>query len=204
MRGLCQLKSCFVLLPVLIMLLPATPVRADSKDLVRDMISRFTQIRMGYAAAPTYSPIWEKSEERAAIIQALRSQDAPKVIALSGIWLENNPVDVEIHKIRAMACAMEDDWAGYFRHLQFYSGLLASIASSGNGLDPGEPIKVIAVHEEYYFLNALGAKVTRQSLIDGMIDKMECVIDGKPKTFYFDVSISMNHIRNELEESLKK
>ena len=200
-----KLRVSFYLLTVVFTVLAAGNIRAEEWEVMsRDMASQFTKLRMDYAARPDFTPIWEMSDERKAVIAAIRAGDVEKTMTLAGAWLAKHPIDVDVHKIRSVACAMENDWAGYMNHTLFYNGLLASIAASGGGLDPGDPMKVIAVHEEYYFLHHIGADVTNQSLIEDRIDKMECVVEGNKMTFYFDVSMSMDYIRKELKAAPKK
>jgi len=118
-------------------------------------------------------------------------------MALAKEWLAKHPVDGEMHAWYAFFLKKQGDFQGYFRHMHFYQGLLASITSSGTGLSAESPMKVISVSEEYTVLRALDAKRIRQALMvneaGAPCDQMVCEMDGEELTLYFDVTLSMEH-----------
>lgn len=165
-------------------------------------VAEFTKMRMDYTKRKDFDPGWESHDNREKITDLWDSRKIDEGMKLAKQWLEKHPVDAKMHSWYAYFLETKGDFQGYFRHKHFYQGLLASIASSGTGLSSDSPMKVISVSEEYTVLGALGAKLVQQSLIMNKAgvpcDKMECEMDGKKVTLYFDVTISMEHTRKML------
>ncbi|MXN75752.1 DUF4919 domain-containing protein [Burkholderia sp. 4701] len=71
-------------------------------------------------------------------------------------------------------------------------GIAQDIAHSGDGLSPASAIRVVAVDEEYAWLNEKKLRLTKQALIqqgDSRYDVLDTTDDsGKSQTFYFEVS----------------
>ena len=86
----------------------------------------------------------------------------------------------------------------------FYYGLMASVAASGDGKSPETAYKVIAVDEEYTFLNHIGAKLKSQALKGGHYDEMAVNWNGADTVIYFDAAIPMAVMKKQFEASDKK
>jgi hypothetical protein len=157
----------------------------------------FTQMRLDFAQKNS-NPGWDVDPERERLFKTIQDKDYVNAFNLAGVWLEKTPVDAPVHHLRAYSALQLGDYPAHFRHLAFYYGLLRSITAQGDGRSPETAWKVIAVAEEYAVLRHLDAKVKEQSLLVGMIDQMECDLDGQSVTFYFDVKIPMAKVHEML------
>ena len=104
--------------------------------------------------------------------------------------LELDYTDIGTHLMVSGAYQMEGKEREEQIHQEIAMGLLESILSSGDGKSPQTAWKVIQVPEEYIVLRILGATPTGQELIDSnpICDKINATINGRPYTFYFDVT----------------
>ena len=77
--------------------------------------------------------------------------------------------------------------AAKYKTIQF--GLLNSILKNGDGQSCLDAWPVIQVSEENLILQMVGAKLYKQSIDydEGLCDKMEVEVDGKKKTYYFEI-----------------
>lgn len=188
------MKIQLIRIAIMIAILQKVPIAwAETFD-----IDHFTKIRMDYAKRADFNPGWKFSDERQKITKLWDKGKIDDGMKLAKQWLAKHPVDAEMHLWYAFFLRKERDFQGYFRHTHFYQGLLASITGSGKGFSEQSPMKVISIHEQYYVLRALDAKLIQQSLItckSGIpCDKMQSEIDGEKVTLYFDVSISMDYL----------
>ena len=201
-KGEQTMRKGFVLLTCMCLSCAAfgTSEREDIRQLPTIDVEAFTKLRMGYANLANFSPMWKLEAEREAVMDAYKSGNYEKFLSVSKEWLSKCPVDASVHRLRAHVCADKNAFDGYFSHMHFYYGLLASIAESGDGRAPETAMKVISVAEEYYVLRHIGATLIKQSLVDGGFDMMECEMDGEKITFFFNVSIALNAIGKEVGE----
>ena len=171
-------------------------------------VAEFTKIRMDYAKRADFDPGWERHADRGQITDLWDNNKIDEGVELAKQWLKKHPVDAQMHLWYAFFLWEKGDFQGSFRHKFFYQGLLASITSSGSGLSSDSPMKVISVSEEYSVLKALNAKLIRQSLTtckSGIpCDAMECEMGEEQVTWYFDISISMDHINKMLNPEAEK
>ena len=157
-------------------------------------VKKFTDLRMQYAQRSDFSPMWDMGDLRKTIFDARYDGKLDEALELSDKWLKEHPIDTEVHLLRSFIYRAKGDMNGYFHHYYIYSGLLASIASSGDGLSKESAMKVISVSEEYFVIRALDGQVIQQSVVSdekGSYDMMQCMIDGKEVVLYFDISIPM-------------
>jgi hypothetical protein len=165
-------------------------------------LAQFTNLRMEYAKSDNYSPNWENNEKREKIFKLLQNEKIDEALETSYEWLKQYPFDAEIHLLCSFILRDRSQFKESINHEFAARGLIASIASSGDGTSLESPFKVISVGEEYVLLRSLGAKVKKQSVLSSpsgiMCDMMECEIKGKKVVFYFDVSISMAAINKML------
>lgn len=176
----------------------AEPAPAPPSELALPSVEAFTKLRMAYAAQKDFNPMWKVDEARDAILEAHGAKDYAKSAKLAKAWLDKIPVDADIHYVCAQALKALGDWSGAAYHWHCFYGLIASVASSGDGKTPKTAMKVISVAEEYYFLNQIRAELVQQALqmpCDVMHVKLS---DGTEATFYFDVSISMDAMARAL------
>ena len=170
-------------------------------------IKQFTDLRMQYVQRPDFSPLWDMGESRDTIFSARYDGKLDEALELSGKWLKEHPLDAEVHLLRSFIYRAKNDMKGYFHHYYIYTGLLASIASSGDGLSMKTAMKVTSVAEEYFIIRALEGQTIQQSVVsdeNGMYDKMDCKIDDKEITLYFDISIPMNAYNRMFQKKEEK
>ncbi len=176
---------------LLTIFLSISAAKATDKSWPEPDVAFFTKLRMDYAKQPDFNPMWKVEDARDAILRAGKAKDYAKVVELSKLWLAKCPVDADIHYVCANALTAQGDIAHYAYHLYYFSGLIQSIASSGDGTSPKTAFKVISVAEEYYLLRDFGAELLSQSLQDDF-DVMQCRLkDGTEVTYYFDASIAL-------------
>ncbi len=166
--------------------------------------SYFTKLRMDYSKRADFNPLWNMDDQRKAIIAAYKEATAAtdaaaaakaytKVADLAKAWLVKCPVDSEAHFIRGQALIALGDIGHYAAERYFCSGLIQSVAASGDGQSVKTAFKVISGEEEYYLLGDFGAQPTGQSLsVPDSCDVVRCKLaDGKEVTYYFDISIAL-------------
>jgi len=167
-------------------------------------VAFFTKLRMDYAKAPMtdYFPMWNLAPEWEEIVKAYKDGEVDKVLELADAWLKKCPIDADTHLRVAMCFKEKGDFPSYNYHLGVLYGLLQSITSEGDGKSPETAFKVISIREEYSLLQEVGATVTKQSLIDGICDKMDITRrDGAVNmSVYFDVSIPLKAVASEIGE----
>ena len=190
---------------IALLMLVSTCVAGEDDTLPKIDIAKFTNLRLNYAKRKGFTPAWKILDARQALAKAYTQRDWKKVAVAGKNWLDQCPVDAEAHKMRAVACAGQNDWAGFHFHMHYYYGLLASITASGDGRTKETAMKVISVSEEYAVLEHLVERKLGQSLDEsGRYDIMECEADGQKVTYYFDVSIPRDAMRREFEAIEKK
>ncbi|MGV3661583.1 MAG: DUF4919 domain-containing protein [Prosthecobacter sp.] len=193
------LLLCLSILSATFSVAAEPPPAPDSKA-----VAAFTEMRMKHAEQPGFAGGWQHESERDKVVEAYDEDKPQPFLDASEPWLRKCPVDARVQLMRSNLLMKTGDVEGYFRHRMVYYGLMTSIVSSGDGRTPGTAYKVIAVDEEYQLLNHLGAKLKKQTLVDGPCDAMEVELDGKEVTIYFDVSISMEATRKLFEKAEKK
>jgi hypothetical protein len=163
----------------------------------------FKGLRDKYAAAQPGTISWVIDEERKSLIKLYDEKAPEKFLEKVNHWLSKCPVDAKIQIMAASLSARAGRFEDSIRYRNMYYGLLSSIVDSGDGKTSATAFKVISVDEEYTLLNFMGADVKRQSL-QGACDVMETMIEGKPVTIYFDVSIPLKAMQREFESANAK
>ena len=158
----------------------------------------FTKLRMAYAKQENFDPMWKMDPKREELAKAYREKDFTKFATLSKAWLEQVPVDAEIHYVRAQALTNLGEWSGAAYHWHCFYGLIHSIAASGDGKTPETAFKVISVSEEYSLLGEIGAELIQQALKPPCDEMRVKLREGTETTLYFDVSISFNAMQRQL------
>ena len=164
----------------------------------------FTKLRMAYAKQENFNPMWKVEPKRQELIKAYQEKDFTKFATLSKVWLDQVPVDADIHYVRAQALTNLGKWSEAAHHWYCFYGLINSIAASGDGKTPKTAFKVISVSEEYAFLNEIGAELIQQALKPPCDEMRVKLRDGTEATFYFDVSISFEALQRQMEKKDSK
>lgn len=174
-----------------------TMVSAADADPTDICIEHYTKLRMTAAAADDYVPMWDSNPDREKAIELLRAGKTEEGNAALVTYLKKNPVDARMHLYCAVSAMELKNWAQASKHLAVYHGLLASIGASASGTSKNDPIKVIAIQEEYDYLDGLSIESSGQSLIvndNGTpVDAIECTVESESFIMYFDATIPMSY-----------
>jgi hypothetical protein len=114
----------------------------------------------------------------------------PEVLKITQAILGIDYTSMLAHKILRQTYQLMGDTVNSNKYHDIQFGLLKSIVSNGDGKTCATGWPVIQISEEYFILQMLGADLQGQSLSNdgGICDKMDVTIDGKAKTYYFEVS----------------
>ncbi len=151
----------------------------------------YTHFRDCYHATPI---IVEKQALEAQLKEQLNKDMELGLIdeALStlGMLLELDYTEISTHLVTAGCQQKKGNLQREEIHQEIALGLLESILSSGDGKSPETAWKVIQIPEEYIVLRVLNAEPQNIDRIEGnpAFDKIETTVNGKPFTFYFDVT----------------
>jgi len=158
----------------------------------------FDAIRRQWSHAPYVQPYWEVAKTRTDLFSSYHAGDSDAVLAGSRAWLEKFPIDAPVHWMRAQAFKAKGDYDGYSRHLYWYRGLIDSLHRSGNGRTPATAVTVVALREEYFYVQDLGGRVIAQDLIEvgGVaLHKVRAEFEGgRARTLYFDISVPIHQL----------
>jgi hypothetical protein len=113
-----------------------------------------------------------------------------EVIQITKKLLSIDYTDMKAHKILRQTYKIIGDTANAAKYKTIQFGLMNSILQKGDGRSCETAWPVIQVEEEYFILEMVGAKLKEQTLVQdgGICDKMDFKVDGKNKTYYFEVS----------------
>lgn len=176
---------------LLVVTMMRTPYRSAPVNLPET--ADFTKLREEFATRKGFNPAWNIDPRREEIEEAFGRQSWKRVERLTSAWLEEYPVDAGAHMMRAEALRRLGDIPGYARHRHWNAGLIASIASSGDGLTRETAFRVISPNEEYALLFSMLGKRKFQAL-EYPYDRLDVEIAGRDMTLYFDISASMKGI----------
>jgi len=174
-----------------------------SRLIAGDTTVNFTEARLAYVASSSYSPYFSGTEERKQMNEAYKAANLPQFVTVCRSVLDKHPLHPEY--LSAIAWAYREleikDSADHFTWR--YYGVMESIENSGDGATVATAKVVIAVYEEYAWINEKGLKSIGQSLVtaDGhACDKMK-VVDASDTTHevFFNVDLSMGYMSRLLE-----
>ncbi|MGV3610349.1 MAG: DUF4919 domain-containing protein [Fluviicola sp.] len=113
-----------------------------------------------------------------------------EVINLTKQVLSIDYTDMLAHKILRQAYKIVGDTTNASKYKTIQFGLLNSIVKNGNGQTCETAWPVIQVTEEYFILQMIEAELQEQSIDrkGGLCDRMEVKVDGKKKTYYFEIT----------------
>jgi hypothetical protein len=119
------------------------------------------------------------------MFRAYKAQDFDGAIAAAEKVLAINYLDIDAQVVCDLSHRMMSDSISAEPCHEMASRLLRSIADSGDGATAESAYRVIAVREEYSYLNALGVRPVGRQRKDG-VDAVE-VADrsGATRTVYF-------------------
>lgn len=113
-----------------------------------------------------------------------------EIIHITKQLLSIDYTDMMAHKILRQTYKIMGDTANAAKYKTIQFGLMNSILQKGDGRSCETAWPVIQVEEEYFILEMVGAQLQEQTLVQdhGVCDKMDFKVDGKKKTYYFEVS----------------
>ena len=113
-----------------------------------------------------------------------------EIISITQKMLSIDYTNMLAHKILGQTYNILGDTLNAQKYNTIQFGLLHSIIDKGDGKTCKTAWTVIQVSEEYFILNMLEAKVIMQSIYNkkGFCDKINVVVKGKMKTYYFEIS----------------
>jgi len=113
-----------------------------------------------------------------------------EIIKITKQMLSIDYTSMIAHKILRQTYEIVDDTINSAKYKTIQFGLLNSIVKNGDGQTCATSWSVIQISEEYFILGMIGAKLQKQSIDNdgGLCDKMEVKVDGKKKTYYFEIN----------------
>lgn len=112
-----------------------------------------------------------------------------EIIAIAKKMLSIDYTDMEAHKILQQTYQMLGDAPDQKKYHDIEFGLLNSIVKNGDGKTCKTAWPVIQTTEEYFILQMVGAKLTKQSIDpEGPCDRMEVQTDEGKKVYFFEIS----------------
>jgi hypothetical protein len=213
-RTLCFALLCAAFfLPVSIHALSASEAKAiyetDSKRILSgDLQFDWKEFRL--AALEGGTPYFDWHPIRNQFMQQLNSGDFDAALKSANEIKNHNLAEPEGHLLAMMAFQkMNRQQEAAFEH-DAVAAFLKSITSSGDGTSSDTAYVVVAVEEEYFFLNiTMGVGLPEsQSLVskDGhSFDLLKIKTqDGKEQEIWFNVDISMSETRGALKDTKKR
>lgn len=133
----------------------------------------------------------EFSELTKTMYKQMSESEFDSVISTTKKMLSIDYTNMTAHKILRQTYKIIGDTinAGKYKAIQF--GLLKSIVNNGDGKSCESGWSVIQVSEEYFILDMLGVKLSKQSVDNnvGICDRMEVTDEnGEEKTYFFEIS----------------
>ncbi len=132
----------------------------------------------------------EFEELKDEMYKQMEKSNYPEIINLTKQMLSIDYTSMIAHKILRQTYKITGDTINAAKYKTIQFGLMNSIIKKGDGTSCSTAWPVIRVEEEYFILSMIGAKLQSQSTSKdgGLCDKMEVVVDGKEKTYYFEIS----------------
>lgn len=120
----------------------------------------------------------------------MKTSNYQEIIKITKLMLSIDYTSMLAHKILRQTYAIVGDTLHAAQHKAIQFGLLYSIVQHGDGKTCATAWPVIQIEEEYFILSVIDAELQQQSLSydGGMCDKMDVLVDGIEKTYYFEVS----------------
>jgi hypothetical protein len=129
----------------------------------------------------------------------MEKRNSQSIIKITKQILSVDYTNLMAHKILRQTYKIIGDTANAQKYKTIQFGLLNSVVQAGDGKTCATGWPVIQIEEEYFILKMLDATLIKQSvenLRNNVCDKMEVLVDGETKIYYFDVSrVFASHIK---------
>lgn len=131
---------------------------------------------------------FEKLKEK--MYKQMEKSNYPEIINITKQMLSIDYTSMIAHKILRQTYKITGDTLNAAKYKTIQFGLMNSIIKNGDGTSCSTAWPVIRVEEEYFILSIIGAELLGQSTDHdgGFCDKMEVKVDGKKKTYYFEIT----------------
>jgi|26BtaG_2_1085354.scaffolds.fasta_scaffold08456_3 hypothetical protein len=137
----------------------------------------------------------EKSTEFSELTKTMYKQmsesEFDSVISTTKKMLSIDYTNMTAHKVLRQTYKIVGDTINAEKYKTIQFGLLKSIVNNGDGKSCENGWSVIQVSEEYFILNMLGVKLSKQNVDNngGICDRMEVTDEnGEEKTYFFEIS----------------
>jgi hypothetical protein len=126
---------------------------------------------------------------QAALPELMAQSKYPEIVQTTQKILSIDYTNMRAHKVLQQTYKVLKDEANRQKHHDIEFGLLNSIVKNGDGKSCKTAWPVVQIEEEYFILEMLGAKLTKQSIDnkDGLCDKMEVSTDKGRTIYYFGI-----------------
>jgi hypothetical protein len=120
----------------------------------------------------------------------MKNSNSSEIISITKQILSIDYTDMMAHKILRQTYKIIGDTVNAAKYKTIQFGLLNSIVKNGDGNTCATAWPVIQVTEEYFILQMVGAELQKQTTDSdgGLCDMMQVKIDGKKKTYYFEIT----------------
>ena len=127
-----------------------------------------------------------------------------EIISITQQMLSMDYTNMLAHKILSQTYSSLGDTLNAQKYKTIQFGLMRSILNLGDGKTCATAWTVIQISEVYFILDMLDAKVKQQSLYNkgGFCDKIDAVLEGKKKTYYFEVSKVIEGYKKKFEPQM--
>jgi len=170
----------------------------------------FDSLRYAYAESPRYMPYgFALVDLRDSAWAALDARDHESALRFADAILDSAYVHPYGHFLAFIACDALGDSARLAHHGYILNGILESIERSGAGDSRDDPMVVVMLAEEYFYLDTYRLKRVSQALTacgDVDCDALEVKSADSDSTFYlyFDVSRLTEAVRRKLPPELER
>jgi hypothetical protein len=134
--------------------------------------------------------ISEFEELKKKMYKQMNKKDYTELIKTTKQMLSIDYTSMIAHKILRQTYKNMGDTVNAQKYKTIQFGLLNSIVKKGDGKSCSTAWPVIQISEEYFILEMVGAELKKQSIDNegGLCDKMDVIVDGNDKTYYFETS----------------
>jgi len=132
----------------------------------------FGRLRTEYGDRKDFFDICERRRPLKRLAELVDQKRWDEVLTVSDPWLQQCPVDIDAHFVKAIALKELGRAPESEDHIRWFRGLADSILASGDGRTPQTAFVVISVPEEYSMLRVLRMRLKSQALTSGGIDAL--------------------------------
>jgi hypothetical protein len=151
----------------------------------------FKAMRMAWLKSEAYKHANEAYALSKSLADAVEKNDHASVRDIAVKMLDADYVSLTAQKYLYQSCQALHDGDCGDTHRYVEQGLLSSIILGANGKAVDQAWTVVSPEEEAFVIGIEGMKATAQSVVQndkGVFDKIDGTLNGRPTSFYFNVS----------------